>query len=428
MRHTVKMEDWAAIYATADRRSRALEIAQARDRMLGAAPGTGDGGAGDPDLRPVIVRSWQRSQAAGVDPDYGLAPVRLGMDEVARRWDDHPLAIAVPILRGLLDDVGDSEHVALVCDADGSLLWIDGRPAMLEAAREVHLERGSVWSERAAGTNAMGTALAERHPVQVFSAEHYAETVHRWTCSAAPVRDPISGKVLGVLDLTGELGTAHPHSLAVVTMAAGMVERELALRAERSGLQPATTLTVLGRERGMLRLGGREIVLSRRHTELMLLLWLCEEGLTAEQLAIEIYGERGRPGSIRSELHRLRPQLGPLLGERPYRFTEPIGCDVGEIEKLVAAGQVGDALREYAGPMLARSEVPRIVELRDRVDDQLRAAVLASGDAQHLESWLKTPTGRDDYEASRMLAVSLPREDPRRAAQRSRIRRLAGEQ
>lgn len=421
------MEDWAAIYATADRRSRAREIAEARDRVLGGSPSTPPRAGADPDVRPVIGRSWQRSLAAGVDPDHGLAPVRLGSDEVDRRWRDHPLAIAVPILKGLLSDVGDSEHVALVCDADGSLLWIDGRPAMLEAGREVHLERGSVWSERAAGTNAMGTALAERHPVQVFSAEHYAETVHRWTCSAAPVRDPLSGKVLGVLDLTGELGTAHPHSLAVVTMAAGMVERELALRAERDGRTATTTLTVLGRERGLLRIAGRDVVLSRRHTELLLLLWLCEEGLSAEGLALEMYGEKGRPGSVRSELHRLRPTLGALLGERPYRLTAPIACDVGEIEALVSAGEVGRALGEYAGPLLARSEVPRIVELRDRVDDQLRAAVLASGDPQLLEGWLKTPTGRDDFEASRALAVSLPRHDPRRAAQRSRIRRLSKE-
>lgn len=459
MRHTESMDDWAAIYATADRRAWATQIARARDRLLGAGAAVAGGGQADPDLRPVIVRSWQRSAAAGVDPDHGLAPMDLSGDEVARRWEAHPLAIAVPILRDLLGDIGDDQHVALVCDADGSLLWIDGRPAMLEAAREVHLERGSVWSERAAGTNAMGTALAECHPVQVFSAEHFAETVHRWTCSAAPVRDPRSGRVLGVLDLTGALGTAHPYSLAVVAMAARMVERELGLQAERAGADPGrrsgpvadgcavaaageradvvtegerpvsqvTSLTVMGRERGVLRRGDTETVLSRRHSELVLLLWLCGEGLSAEQLALELWGEQGRPGSVRSELHRLRPVLGPLLGERPYRLTAPLLCDVVEVERLVRAGRPGEALALYGGPLLAHSEVPRIVELRDRIDDQLRAAALASGDPALLERWLLTPTGRDDYEASHLLATSLPRDDPRRAAERSRIRRLAAE-
>ncbi|MBJ7471969.1 MAG: GAF domain-containing protein, partial [Solirubrobacteraceae bacterium] len=417
------MEHWAAIVAGADRRSHAREIAEARDRLLGTGrePRV-ERRRGEPTVRPVIERSWKRSAAAGVDPDHGLAPVRAGEAEVSQRWDSHPLAIAVPILRGLLDDVGDTEHVALICDADGTLLWIDGRPAMLDAAREVHLERGSVWSEGAAGTNAMGTALAERHPIQVFSAEHFAETVHPWTCSAAPVRDPVTGQTIGVLDLTGALGTAHPHSLAVVTMAARLVERELTLAAERAGEQvAAVSLTVLGRDRGVLRIAGEEHVLSPRHTELLLLLLMREEGMTAEQLALEVWGERGRPGSVRSELHRLRPILGPLLGERPYRLTAAVACDVMRAERLVRAERVAEALAGYAGPLLPQSEVPRVAELRDRVDDQLRAAVLASGDPQLLETWLRTPTGRDDFEASRQLAVSLPRTDPRRAAERSRI-------
>ncbi len=88
-------------------------------------------------------------------------------------------------------------------------------------------------------------------------------------------------------------------------------------------------------------------------------------------------------------------------------------------------GDVRGALARYPGPALAHTEVPRLVELRDRVDDALRAAVLASGDADLLELWLRTPTGRDDYEASRALMVGLGREDPRRASERSRLRRLA---
>jgi len=383
------MGDWVAIEATTDRRSRARQLARAHDRMASDAPRRG---SSDALVRPVIQRSWQRSQAAGISPGQSLAPLSIDTGEAERRWQDHPLAVAVPILRGLLDDVGDQDHVALVCDVDGSLLWLDGRPALVEQAKEVHLAIGSNWSEQAAGTNAMGTALAERHPVQVFSAEHFSTSVHTWTCSAAPVRDPATGNVLGVIDLTGDLRTAHPHSLAVVAMAARMIERELELRVTAPVAEQPAVLRVLGRERGLLRVAGRELELSRRHTEILLLLWLHEEGLNAEQLALELYGEQGRPGSVRAELHRLRAQLGALIGERPYRLLAPLRCDLTEIESLIERGAVAQALADYnAGPALSHTEVPRLTELRDRIDDGLRAAVLQTGDPALLQAWLRTP-------------------------------------
>ena len=95
---------------------------------------------------------------------------------------------------------------------------------MLDRANEIHLSPGAEWSERAVGTNAMGTALAVDHPVQVFAAEHFAEHVHPWTCAAAPVHDPDTGEPIGVIDLSGGLTTAHPHSLALVATAARVFE------------------------------------------------------------------------------------------------------------------------------------------------------------------------------------------------------------
>ncbi len=128
---------------------------------------------------------------------------------------------------------------------------------------------------------------------------------------------------------------------------------------------------------------------------------------------------------MRTEMHRLRAQLGQLVGERPYRLLGPMGVDLSDVEERVRRGDVRGALARYPGPLLAHTEVPRLVELRDRVDDALRAAVLASGDPQLLELWMRTPTGRDDYEASRQLITTLEREDPRRAGERARLRRLS---
>jgi transcriptional regulator of acetoin/glycerol metabolism len=69
--------------------------------------------------------------------------------------------------------------------------------------------------------------LAADHAVQVFAAEHFNEVVQRWTCSAAPVHDPDSGELLGVIDITGLMRTQHAHSLAIALTTAHAVESDL---------------------------------------------------------------------------------------------------------------------------------------------------------------------------------------------------------
>ena len=110
------------------------------------------------------------------------------------------------------------------------LMTIEGSAQVrLRAAGDMNFAEGTLWSEGGAGTNAIGTALALDHAVQVFGPEHFSDPVQRWTCSAAPIHDPDTGAVIGVIDLTGDLSTVHPHSLAVATATARAVEASLQL-------------------------------------------------------------------------------------------------------------------------------------------------------------------------------------------------------
>ena len=181
-------------------------------------------------VRDPIAASWQRSHAAGVDPSgQQLAPVVADEDESSARWAMHPLGRVAPLIRDSLQSVvRESGHVVVVSDADGMLLWIDGDARVrLDAADSMNFVEGALWSEGGAGTNAIGTALAADHPVQVFAAEHFTEVVQRWTCSAAPIHDPDDGRLLGIIDLTGLIRSAHPHSLAVAMTTAQAVESHL---------------------------------------------------------------------------------------------------------------------------------------------------------------------------------------------------------
>lgn len=437
---------WVAIDSSTDRREWARRLARAHERGLAGA-------TAQPEVREVIDQSWRRSARARIDPIGGLAPLVMSEDEAAARWESSPLRVAEPILRELLADVGAAgQQVVLVCDAEGTMLWIDGEPGMLEQATSIHLERGSGWSEERVGTNAMGTALAAGHPLQVFSAEHFAVPVHEWTCSAAPVRDPGTGETIGVLDLSGEIGTAHPHSLALVEAAARMIEAELARAAaeraaalaregERARRQiggflvggagrafssEPTTLrpSFLGRDEALVVADGREVTLSPRHSEILCLLSLAPNGMGAERLALELYGDLGKPVTARAELSRLRRALPGTIVANPYRLAVETRDDRREVEELLGAGRLGEALERYAGPLLPSSEVPLVVEARQRLDDGLREAILASGSASLLEAWLRNPSGEDDVEACRALVGRLEGGDPRRPAAISRLRRL----
>src|SRR4051794_29159534 len=350
------MNPWVAIPSTGDRRRRALRLARAHDAVLSGAPPP-------PELRGVIVDSWRRCAAAGFDAERGLAPLAVGGDEASDRWMRSPLSAAEAVLRELLADVrAEGQQVLLVCDADGTLLWIDGDQRMLDDAAAVHLMRGARWSEPAAGTNAMGTALAVDHSLQVFSAEHFATPVHGWTCSAAPLHDPVTGELVGVLDLSGPLQTAHPHSLALVTAAARMVEgvllRDATLRAAEAREdaaargafpvavpRPGVRVRARGRDRAEVQLSeGETVTLSRRHSELLVLLSLRPEGMTAEEVAIATHGDFGKPVTARAELSRLRRILGRRLLAEPYRLDARPRADFLLARDLAETGALTAAL------------------------------------------------------------------------------------
>jgi hypothetical protein len=220
---------WLAIDVATAPAQRAREVRRAWERFVGGGWDRSKRGDGVP-MRAPIEDSWRRSAAAGVDPSgVRIAPIVADADEATARWEIHPLAETAPLIRACLAASADeSRHLIVVSDANGIILWVEGNPSVrLRAADSMNFAEGTLWSEGGAGTNAIGTALAAEHAVQVFASEHFNEIVQSWTCAAAPVHDPDTGQVIGVIDLTGEMSTVHPHSMAVATATAQAVEAHL---------------------------------------------------------------------------------------------------------------------------------------------------------------------------------------------------------
>jgi hypothetical protein len=397
-------DPWVALEPGADpaERVRALRRAHETFTRAGTVPRP---------VRAVVADSWRRSARAGVGPD-GTADVELSGTDLGAYRAEHPLAAVMPLFRELLGSfAADGEHLLAVCDAQGRLLWVEGHPATRRRADGMNFVPGARWAESAVGTNAPGTAVALDRPVQVFAAEHFSRRVQPWTCAAAPVHDPRTGRVLGAVDITGGNGLAHPHSLGFVQAVARAAESQLSLL-RPPGRPAANTieLSALGRDEARLRARGQTLRLSRRHSEIVVLLARHPEGLTGDELLCALYEDESvTPVTLRAELARLRRVLGPgLLASRPYRLTAVVESDVTVVERRLETGAVADAALAYVGPLLPASQAPAVVRLRRLLADGLRTALLARRDPDLLAGWAHATWGEDDLEAWRALATLRP--------------------
>jgi hypothetical protein len=381
-------------------------------------------------VRTVIAESWIRSSAAGVNPDAQLAPVVLAPADLSDYRAAHPLSRVFPLLYDVLGRAAvDCDCVMAIGDAQGRLLWVCGPPAIQRRAEAINFVEGSVWDEHHAGTNAPGTALHLDAAVQIHSGEHFNRLVQPWSCAAAPIHDPYTKQILGLVDITGGEDVASPQTLAMVRAAARMAESELArvlavegrLADGPAGLwappgpAPRSVLGIrgLGLPDCVVEWDGRTHRLSPRHSEILVVLVDHPDGLTAEQLELEVYAEEVHSSTMRAEMARLRALLGPgVLQSRPYRLVVETDCDWKAVAAHLAAGRVKDALRTYRGPLLPQSQSPGIGQRRESLQNQLRAAVMASGAPELMVAWTGSRWGADDLQMWQHQSRALPSSSP----------------
>ncbi|MBO0981371.1 GAF domain-containing protein [Microbacterium sp. SD291] len=199
----------------------ARSLARVHDAVLsGAAP--------PEPPRDVVARSWRRTMGLGVDPEGRRRREPLTPADVEARRRHSRLSIVMDELRmPLLAAADASSYLVVVTDADGVVLWRNGAPRVKLQADRLGFVEGALWTEGAVGTNAIGTALAEAAPVQLFSAEHFEIAQVPWYCTAEPIHDPIDGTLLGVVDVSGPALTLHPAIRALVTAAVRLAEARL---------------------------------------------------------------------------------------------------------------------------------------------------------------------------------------------------------
>ena len=178
-----------------------------------------------------VARSWSRCvKDYGLDPADPREPEPVSPAELdgrqARLGD--LLTFARPEMASLSQQIARSGYAIVLTDSDGVVLNNFGEPSLEGRSTSTGLIPGSVWTERAQGTNAVGTCLTERQPVIIHHAEHFLNRNIGLTCSAAPIFDH-RGTLIAVLDASGDSQVTKQHTLVLVNMAAQRMENRLFL-------------------------------------------------------------------------------------------------------------------------------------------------------------------------------------------------------
>ncbi len=176
----------------------------------------------------MIEESHRRSASYGLTPESeaDYSPI-LKADLTCRIDQNRGLATyALPVMETLYEQIVNTHSMVVLTDAQGTILQSMGDDDFIEKADRVALCPGVAWSEQSKGTNAIGTAIAEQAPTLVHADQHFLAINHFLTCSAAPIMDH-QGKLIGVLDVTGDHRSFHKHTMALVRMSAQMIENQL---------------------------------------------------------------------------------------------------------------------------------------------------------------------------------------------------------
>ncbi|MFI7067301.1 sigma-54-dependent Fis family transcriptional regulator [Kribbella sp. NPDC050124] len=179
--------------------------------------------ATDLPVRNSIRMSWQRSQASAVDTDQPAPAYFAGLD-----FDTTLSRAARPVIDALSSELTDEPVCIILTDAKGIVLdRRGGDRSLIRRLDAVDLAPGFRYAESEVGTNGIGTALEVGGPILVLGAEHYTGVLRNFACAGAPITHPITGGLLGVLDITTQARNSNAVLLSVAKLGARRIQERI---------------------------------------------------------------------------------------------------------------------------------------------------------------------------------------------------------
>jgi len=235
------------------------DVAARRQRITDARAGfLATGSAHESAVPDVVAASWQRSLSAGVDASTSEASFHSDLDISSRL-----VRCSRPIIDRLSDETANIPLSIAVTDGKARLLTrVDNSRTIGLLLDNVSFAPGFDYAEGGMGTNGVGTVFESGAPIQIVGPEHFHELLQPFACSGTPIRDPLSGRIEGVLDISCLVEHSSPLMHALVRSAAHDIERNLLI--DRSQCQQALFETFIRSDArshgGVMAIGGTVVM------------------------------------------------------------------------------------------------------------------------------------------------------------------------
>jgi len=178
-----------------------------------------------------IKESWIRSRGKNIDP-YAFSPSAY-LDPVAyiKRKEDQKylISVATRLMERVYQSLERSRYLVILYDPDGYHLLRMGQVADFERSGKFSIREGLCFDEEKVGTCGFSLVKSFRKPIQIIGCEHYCALLHYIVGSYAPISDPISGDLIGVLGIAGARTMPNLHTLGMAIATSSAIENYIKL-------------------------------------------------------------------------------------------------------------------------------------------------------------------------------------------------------